>query len=441
MRTPVVAVLLLSGSFETVWDGLAEDCGAVARRVAPDEPPPSDAAAVIIAAGGAEEEALETLPAMERRRGQALLVAGAAPSHRIAAEAMRRGATDYFALPEDLGPLRRALASAVESHTLRAESGRDTADAFAPMIGTSHQLQRVLGDARRLAAYDGVTVLIQGETGTGKELLAQGMHAGSPRADGAFIAVNCAAIPETLLESELFGHERGAFTDAHQAKPGLFEEADRGTIFLDEIGHLPLELQGKLLRVLEDGHIRRVGGTRTRRVDVRVLTATNVDLVAAVHNGRFRADLYYRINVVRLELPALRERGDDTIQLAARFALQLAERYGLPVPPMTPAVTAALRAHSWPGNVRELRHAVERALLLSPAGTLDPSHFVNAAVFASAPTAGASLPFPATLDVIARRAAALMVERCEGNKSAAARALGISRARLQRLLDAAWEAS
>jgi two-component system response regulator HydG len=243
--------------------------------------------------------------------------------------------------------------------------------------------------------------------------------------------VNCAAIPASLLESELFGHERGAFTGAVASKPGLFEMADAGTLFLDEVGHLPLELQAKLLRALESREIRRVGGQATKRVDVRVIAATNVDLPSAVRAGEFREDLFYRLNVVAIALPPLREREGDVEILAEAFASKLASRYGLPVPALSPEVRATLRRHRWPGNVRELRNAIERALVLSPPGMIDPAELRLEG--GETPQDG-QLPFPADLATIVRAAARAMLEETGGNKSEAARRLGISRPRLLRLL-------
>jgi transcriptional regulator with PAS, ATPase and Fis domain len=246
------------------------------------------------------------------------------------------------------------------------------------------------------------------------------------------VAVNCAAIPGQLLESELFGHEKGAFTDAHRAKPGLFEEAHRGTLFLDEIGHLPMALQGKLLRALDERRVRRVGATQDRAVDVRIIAATHVDLRQAVVAGEFREDLFYRLNVVHLVLPPLREREGDVLALARTFAAASAARYGLPAPRLDTEVRDALEAHTWPGNVRELRHAVERALLLSPPGTLDPGELVPVrAATAAAPDAAAAGRLADAIHAVVEAA----VARHGGNKSAAARTLGISRARLQRILD------
>jgi DNA-binding NtrC family response regulator len=429
---PALAVIGLSDSFASAWPDLAEELAVRLAPLKPDSAPTPGTFAIIVAAGGEEERALEMLSeGLPRRDGALVYLVGARPSHRFAVEAIRCGSSDYFVLPPDLALLRRTLQARLE--TLRARlhrpAGGDFPDAFRHLVGTSPALRRTLEVARRIVHAD-VTVLITGETGTGKELLARALHDGSPRAAGPFVAVNCAAIPANLLESELFGHERGAFTDARQAKPGLFEEADGGTIFLDEVAQLPLELQGKLLRAVEDQRVRRVGATQPRQVDVRIIAATNTNLAAAVQRGEFREDLFYRLNVVNLELPPLRERGDDVALLAGTFIAALAERYRIAAPAMTPAFRAALSGHSWPGNVRELRHAIERALLLSPPGTLDPAQLVMRS------SAGAS-PSPAMsgrLSSVILATAQAAVARCGGNKSAAARDLGVSRQRLLRIL-------
>ncbi len=298
---------------------------------------------------------------------------------------------------------------------------------------------RAMADIRLLVAQvapSDASVLITGPSGSGKEVVARAIHAASDRASGPFVAVNCGAIPRDLLESELFGHERGAFTDARTAKPGLFEAADGGTLFLDEIGDLPLTLQGKILKALEEKEIRRVGAIRARAVDVRIIAATHVELVDAVKRGAFREDLYYRLSVIPIHLPPLRARGDDVLLLAEHFLRTLAGQYGMPVPALTPELRRALLAHPWPGNVRELRNGLERALLLSD-GPIRPEELFHGPS-ASAPSRNGGdgvLPFPATLDEIERAAAFAMLERVDGNKSAAADGLGISRSRLYRLLE------
>jgi len=432
---PALALVELSDSFRDAWRELAEELQLDLVPLAPGDAPPPATVAVLVAAGGEEDRALDALPTIPHTNGPPVYLVGANPSHRFAIEAVRRGATDYFALPGDLDLLRRSL-------TARAEAARERerpsgpmvppADPFETLRGRSEALRATLEDARRVLPHDNVTVLLRGETGTGKELLARALHDGGPRTGRSFVAVNCAAIPSELMESELFGHERGAFTDAHAAKPGLFEEANGGTLFLDEIGHLPLALQGKLLRALDDRRIRRVGGTQSREMDVRIIAASHVDLAGAVAQGQFREDLYYRLNVVSLTLPPLRERAEDIDVLAEHFAATLAARYSLPVPTVSEEVRAALHGHQWPGNVRELRHAMERALLLSAPGTLDPQHLIARA----RPTReGGAIPFPATLHEIQIAAVRAALAQHGDNKSAAARQLGISRSRLQRLLE------
>jgi DNA-binding NtrC family response regulator len=417
---------------------VAAELGADVLEWAPAtaETPPPGVAVVLVLAGGEEGPALDLLGDL-RESGAPVFVVGAAADHRLAATALQRGAGDYFVLPEDLDLLRRSLERELREARGRREAARFAeherrATGFETILGRSAALQRTLGLAARVAPHGDVTVLIGGETGTGKELLARAIHYASPRAAAPFVDINCAAIPAGLIESELFGHERGAFTGATATKPGLFEMAHGGTLLLDEVGNLPLELQPKLLRALEGREIRRVGGQTTRQVDVRVIAATHVDLAAAVRRGEFREDLYYRLHVVALVLPPLREREGDAELLAETFLARLATSYGLPVPPLTPEVRAVLRGHGWPGNVRELRNAIERALVLSPPGSLLLEELQPAAERA---TASDGLPFPVDLATLTRAAAARMLRLTGGNKSEAARRLGISRPRLQRLLD------
>jgi transcriptional regulator with GAF, ATPase, and Fis domain len=236
----------------------------------------------------------------------------------------------------------------------------------------------VLQAVRQVAATD-ATVLVLGETGTGKELIARAIHAASARRDGPLVAVNCAAIPPDLVESEFFGHERGAFTGAMRRREGRFALAHGGTIFLDEVGELPPGVQAKLLRVLQEGEVEPVGSAKTQRVDVRVIAATNRDLAAAVRDGRFREDLYYRLNVFPIEVPPLRDRGDDVAILAAAFAERVARRMGCTVEPLSQDDLACLGAYGWPGNVRELQNVVERAVITSADGRLALARFLGAA--------------------------------------------------------------
>ncbi len=434
-----IGLVELSDSFRVSLAELARELGAGILGWDPeDDPaPPGDIGALLVLAGGVEGKALDLLTELPKMEVPIYLI-GAAPDHRLAAAAMQRGARDYFALPDDLDLLRRSLDRVAREAMGRVEAGRfaeseRTSTGFEAMVGRSPALRHTLDQAARVAVHRDVTVLIGGETGTGKELLARAIHYAGPRAAQPFVEINCAAIPASLLESELFGHEKGAFTGAVAAKPGLFELAHGGTLFLDEIGALPLELQPKLLRALESRTIRRVGGHATRPMDVRVIGATHVDLGSASARGEFREDLYYRLNVVTLTLPPLRDREGDVVLLAETFVARTATAYGLPVPPLTPELRAMLRSYPWPGNIRELRNAVERALVLSPRGTLRAEELV--------PPRGAAndtrgmLPFPVPLDMLVRSAARSMLELTGGNKSEAARRLGISRPRLQRILD------
>jgi two-component system, NtrC family, response regulator HydG len=433
-----IALVRLSDSFRSAVTKVAAELGADVLEWTPAaaEAPPAGAAVVLLLAGGEEGPALD-LVAEIAESAAPILVVGAAPDHRLAATAVQRGAADYFALPDDLDLLRRSLERELREARGRLEAARFAeherrVTGFETILGRSTALHRTLEQAARVAPHGDVTVLIGGETGTGKELLARAIHYGSPRAAAPFVEINCAAIPAGLLESELFGHERGAFTGATTTKPGLFELAHGGTLLLDEVGSLPLELQPKLLRVLEGRQVRRVGGQSTREVDVRVIAATHMDLGAAVRRGEFREDLYYRLHVVALVLPPLRERESDVELLAETFLARLATSYSLPVPPLTPELRAVLRHHTWPGNVRELRNAIERALVLSPAGTLRVEELRPPAERVAP---GDSLPFPADLATLTRAAAARMMDLTGHNKSEAARRLGISRPRLQRLLD------
>jgi DNA-binding NtrC family response regulator len=437
---PWIAAIRLSDSFRVSVGEVATELGADLLECAPAgaERPPAGAALVLVLAGGEESLALDLLPVVGNPLVPVFLV-GSSTDYRLAAAALQRGARDYFALPDDLELLRRSL-----ERELREARGRQAAARFADaerhatgfgaILGRSPDLQRVLSHAARVAAHGNVSVLIGGETGTGKELLARAIHYASPRGAAPFIEINCAAIPANLLESELFGHEKGAFTGAVAARAGLMELAHGGTLFLDEVGGLPLELQPKLLRALEGREIRRVGGLVTRHVDIRLIGATHVDLAAAVRRGEFREDLYYRLQVVVLTLPPLRDRDGDVELLAETFLTRLATSYGLPVPPLGAEAKAALRAHRWPGNVRELRNTIERALVLSPPGTLRTEELAAPKEPAVGPDPS-GLPFPTDLATLTRAAVVRMLGLTGGNKSEAARRLGISRPRLQRLLD------
>ena len=432
-----VVLAVLSDSFRVTVDAIIGELGgsSIEWRREGAEPLP-EGGTILILAGGEENAGLELLTGSAGSATRYLV--GSSVDHRIAAAAIQNGAEDYFALPGDLDLLRRSLDRAAREARGRVAAGQFTeaereVSGFEAIVGRSPALRAAIDQATRVAAHRNLTVLIGGETGTGKELLARAVHYSSPRAGQPFVEVNCAAIPAALLESELFGHERGAFTGAVAAKPGLFEMAHGGTLFLDEIATLPLELQPKLLRALESRAIRRVGGQQSRQVDVRIIAATHADLAGAVRRGEFREDLYYRLNVVALVLPPLRARQGDVELLACTFLERIAAGYGLPVPPLTADVRAALGAYHWPGNVRELRNCLERALVLSPPGELRIGGLEGPAEPLHEEDPG--LPFPAPLSEVIRATGQAMLRLTNGNKSEAARRLGITRARLNRLLD------
>ena len=443
MATPDIRLLVvrLTDSFGDFWPLLASELDATLEEWQPSGGavalPPASGAMVIVAAGGSERDLPSLIRGLSVPSDVPLLAVGAAPNHRVAAQAVAAGAADYFALPEDRDALRDAAAAAVaRRRAILARSAfarlEAQAHAFREIVGESPALRATLERAARVLPHADATILITGETGTGKELLARALHYGGPRATGPFVALNCAALPAHLLESELFGYERGAFTDAKAAKPGLFEAAEGGSLLLDEIGHMAPELQAKLLRAIEEKTTRRLGATSTRKVNVRIIASTNADLESEVRAERFREDLFYRLNVVTLHLPALRERGEDVVLLAAAFLTRFSAQYGLQFPSLNAENRRALLAHPWPGNVRELRNVVERAVLLSPPGTLELGDVSRGA--ARAPS-GDALPFPARLDDIVQAAARAMLSATDGNRSEAARRLGISRSRLARLLD------
>lgn len=300
-----------------------------------------------------------------------VLVMTSYASLRSAVDSMKLGAVDYIAKPFDHDEMLTAVADILARQL--NESPQDDAgsaetgaapDPSQIMFGQCEAMQKVFTLIRKVAPTD-TTVLIHGESGTGKELAAQALHQLSPRARQPIISVNCAAIPETLIESELFGHEKGAFTGAVSVRNGLIEAADGGTLFLDEIGELPAEAQARLLRVLQEGEIRRVGSTQSRRVDVRMVAATHRNLKAMTRTGEFREDLFYRLNVMQIRLPSLNEREGDILGLARRFLQRLGERLGKPSLSLSPEAMHAIEQHPWPGNVRELENAIERAVILS----------------------------------------------------------------------------
>jgi two-component system response regulator AtoC len=343
-------------------------------------------------------DGLAALDAIHRERpGTAVILMTAYSSVSSAVAAMKAGAVDYLTKPLDLWELWVVIQRAWELQRVRGELAylRQRAGHAAPvesLLGASPTMAEVRSRILQVARADrpgeaGPTVLITGETGTGKELAGRAIHAAGPRAEGSVVEINCAAIPAALLEGELFGFEKGAYTDARAAKPGLFEAADRGSIFLDEVGLLDPAFQAKLLRVIEDRAVRRLGALSAHRVDVRVIAATNRGLEVAAREGAFRPDLLYRLRVLTVDLPPLRARGEDIRLLAEHFLAGERDRYGLGAVRFSAAALQALDGYSWPGNVRELNHAIERAALLNPGRTLEPEHFGLASAATAVPVA------------------------------------------------------
>ena len=350
--------------------------------------------------------------------------------------AMKAGAFDYATKPFDLEDVAVRVSHALETTRLRREL-RTLKDTMArpfglgSIIGESDIMQRLKALVRRVATSPSSTVLLTGESGTGKDLVAKVIHYLSSRAGGPFINITSSAMPEHLLESEMFGHERGAFTDARQQKRGLLEQADDGTVFLDEIGEMVPALQSKLLRFLEEKAFRRVGGAADTRVDVRVIAATNRDLEGQVKSGKFREDLYYRLNVLRVETPPLRDRSDDIPLLAQHFIEMFGREFKRPARGLSPAAEKALSAYTWPGNVRELKNLVERAVLLAEGVMLEPHDFDSlhtSRLRSDAPSAGFTLPPEGVnLEDVEKNLVVQALDRVHGNQTRAAALLGLHR--------------
>ena len=360
-------------------------------------------------------------------------------SKRAAIEAVKRGAYGFFEKPLDADEVLHIVNQAARMRRLEVENARLKdellgARGFGRLIGSSQALEKTLKQARAVADTS-ATVLINGENGTGKEMLARAIHEESQRADGPFIAVSCAALPESLIESELFGHEKGAFTSATHARAGRFELADGGTLFLDEIVELTPNVQVKLLRVLQERAFERVGGTKTLSVDIRLIAASNRDLEAEVEGSNFRRDLFYRLNVIPLSLPPLRERREDISGLAAHFAAKAAEKHGRATPQLDPALIDSLHEYEWPGNVRELENLMERLVLLDRAPTIG-MEFLPEKMLSAVPTPGVpgETTFEGAITTLKQRIIVEALKAEHGNKVAAAKRLGISRSYLHRLI-------
>jgi DNA-binding NtrC family response regulator len=382
-----------------------------------------------------EKDGMEVLREIRREDpGAVVMIVTGYATLEMAVEAMRHGAFDYISKPFKKDELVVKVRRALEHEQLREENRKLHEELrarfkFEGIVGTSPKMQEVLRVAAAVAPTD-ATVLIYGETGTGKEILARSIHYQSPRAHGPFVAINCGAIPETLLETELFGHEKGAFTSAVGSRVGKFEAADGGTIFLDEVGDMSPAMQVKLLRVLQERTFERVGSNKPVRVDVRVIAATNKDLRQAIRDGRFREDLFYRLSVVPIELPPLRERVEDIPLLAQHFLEKYRQKYGKAVTGFTPQAVRKMRRYPWPGNVRELEFAVERAVILART----PEIWAEDLWLGGAGGDAGEERLPSLADV-ERQHIVRVLQHTEWNLDEAAKVLGMSVAQLRRRLD------
>ncbi len=372
----------------------------------------------------------------------AVIVVTAYGTIENAVEAMRLGALDYITKPVNLDELRAKVAKAMEVYTLRARNDElqgllNDRFKFEGVVGVSAAMQSVIEQSRMVAGTR-ASALIEGESGTGKELIARAIHFNSPRANGPFVPIHCAAIPETLLESELFGSEKGAFTGALQRRIGHFESADGGTVFLDEVSEIPPDVQVKLLRVLEQREITRVGANRPIAIDIRLVAATNRNLEKLVADGRFRQDLYYRLNVVRITLPPLRERLEDIPPLVRHFLDELCRQNQRPPLRISPEALERITAFPWPGNIRELRNAVEQMVVFATGETIEvanlPPAIRGTEPVAASSTHGTILTGQLNLSEVEKQCILRALEQTGQNRTQAAACLGISRRTLQRRL-------
>jgi len=385
-------------------------------------------------------QVLQEIKKLEKEMAVIILTAETAIARAV--QCVRLGAHNYLCKPFDFDEVRVALEKAREDLKLRREVTRIRRAqrrkfGLENLVGQSAQMRHVRELIARIGESDSTTVLIEGENGTGKELAARAIHLGSARANQPFMGINCSAIPDALIESELFGHERGAFTDAKSTKKGLFELADGGSVLLDEIGDMKPALQAKLLRVLESREFQRVGGTQNISVDVRVIAATNRNLEEAVARGEFRQDLYYRLKVISLRMPALREQPEDIPVLAEHYLKQFAEEFNKPLKKLSPEAGATLQQYTWPGNVRELRNVMERLVILERTEVVLPEH-LPAEMRLRTRSSGRCLiqlpPDGVALTDVERELVCQAMERAGGNQSHAAELLGIERDALRRRL-------
>ncbi len=432
---------------------------AAAALAAFESDPP---AAVLLDINLPDGSGLDVLRKMRQREPEAIVImitANVLVDETIAA--LRGGAYDFIGKPINLEELQVTIRNGIEASRLRREVNmmrRERAQQFSfdQIIGNSPAMREMLAIAQKVAESEVSSVLLQGESGTGKDLVAKAIHYQSNRAQGPFVAINCAALPGTLIESELFGYEKGAFTDAKARKEGLFEQAEGGTLFLDEIGDVELSLQAKLLRVLEEGAFRRVGGLKDIPFDARIIAASNRDLKRESEDNRFRLDLYYRLSVIQIDIPSLHERGDDVLLLTDYYIQQFGKRLRKQIHGIAPEVAAAFRRYDWPGNVRELRNVIERAIILEdddvitmkyvPRGLAEGArHFP---VDGRGAAAGSQFRLPSegvSLESVEMSLVRQAIDRSGGNQTKAAELLGISRDqlryRLKKLEEAAVGAS
>ena len=416
-------------------------------------------AAILLDINLPDGSGLDVLRQIRQRQPEAVVImitANVLVDETIAA--LRGGAYDFIGKPINLEELQVAIRNGIEAGRLRKEvklfrRERSQRFSFDQIVGESPAMREMLALAQKVAASEVSSVLLQGESGTGKDLVVKAIHYQSTRAEEPFVAINCAALPGTLIESELFGYEKGAFTDAKARKEGLFEQAEGGTLFLDEIGELELSLQAKLLRVLEEGCFRRVGGLRDLPLDVRVIAASNRDLKTESEAGRFRADLFYRLSVIQIDIPPLREREDDVKLLAEHYITSFRSRLRKSIDGIAPEALAAFRRYEWPGNVRELRNVIERAMILEDEETIT-TKYLPRGLAGELPTrseagvdgARSAVQFrlPAdgvSLDEVEMSLVSQAIERSGGNQTKAAELLDISRDQLRYRLKKLEEAT
>lgn len=429
------------------WGYEVSEAGTVAEAISVyDSDPP---AAVLLDINLPDGSGLDILTEIKRKTPNAvvIMVTGRVLADEAIA-ALRGGAYDFIGKPVDLDELEITVRNGIEAQRLRKEvtqvrSEKARRFGFEQIIGESAAIREILQFARKVAQRESVSVMLQGESGTGKDIVAKAIHYGSSCADQPFVAINCAAIPSQLIESELFGYEKGAFTDAKQRKEGLFEQAMGGTLFLDEIGELELGLQAKLLRVLEEGVFRRVGGLKDIPLNARIIAASNRDLRSESETGHFRLDLYYRLSVIQIELPPLRERGDDVLLLANHFVKVLNERLRRKIDGISPEAVEIFRCYEWRGNVRELRNVIERAMILEDGNLITteylPANLTRKRFVESTPNSSElkieegilHLPLQhLSLKNLENSLLRWALVESDGNKSQAARLLGITRDQL-----------